>query len=106
MLFFCEKCEKIVPKNEVMDFSAKFGEALKKLNPHAAKLQGELGSVEPSRTHVYKQTVNAYKNQRPDIIGCCLVQETVWCGKVREPTDYEYFLFETCKANARTTRRR
>ena len=99
MIYFCERCEKIVPEDEVEDFASKFHlEALREFNPHAAKFHEELGiKLEPNLTHVYKQTVNAYKNQRPDIIGCCLVEETVWCGKVREPTDYEYFIYETCK---------
>lgn len=101
MHYFCETCEKIVPENEVLDFSAKFGDALKKLNPHAAifhEEQEKKFTLEPHRTHVYKQTVNAYKNQAPGTIGCCLVEETVYCGKVREPTDHEYFIFHTCKA--------
>lgn len=97
MIYFCEDCEKVVPENEVMDFATKFGDAIKKLEAMADPLSLTPRKREPVLRHVYKQTVNAYKNQRPGMIGCCLEQETVWCGNVREPTDQEYFLFHTCK---------
>lgn len=87
MILYCEKCEKVVPEDEVLDFAAKFGRASK---------------YKPSgKVHCYKQTVNAYKNQAPGTIGCYLVEETVWCGKVREPTDQEYFICNLTKSNAK-----
>jgi hypothetical protein len=93
----------MVPENEVRDMTlsaASFRKALEQLNPHAAKFHDEHGiqlQPQPSLSHIYKRTVNAYKNQHPGTIGCCLVEETVHCGKVREPTDYEYFIHHTCQ---------
>lgn len=103
MLYFCEQCEKLVPDSEVKDFNANSIDALRKLNPHAADFREEQEKHfkwESHRVHVYTHTVNAYKNQRPDTIGYCAQKETVWCGKVREPTDYEYFIHHTCKTYA------
>lgn len=70
---FCDKCNKIVPDSEVQDLFNK----------------GRL-------KHVYSEYVNAYKNQRPGMIGFCGVNETVWCGDIREPSDIEYFIYVTC----------
>lgn len=69
---FCDKCLKLVPDNEV---------------------KMHFGQVK----HVFFQTVNAYKNQRSGTIGYLARDEKVVCGNVREPTEYEYFMYETCK---------
>ena len=73
---FCDKCNKIVPNSEVKDIF-------------------NIGK----KTHVYTEYVNAYKNQQPGMIGCCLVNEEVWCGTIREPTDQEYFIYHTLGVN-------
>lgn len=70
---FCDKCNKIVPDEEVKEFI-----------PNSGKF-----------THIYTQLVNAYKGQMPGVIGCCLVEETIFCGSIREPSDQEYFIYET-----------
>jgi hypothetical protein len=69
---FCDKCNKFVPDSEVQDLLS-------------------LGHPR----HVYKKTVNAYKNQRPGTVGCLLVSETVLCGNIREPDEQEYFIYHT-----------
>jgi len=73
-LNFCEQCCRLVPDSEVKNL---FG----------------------LQRHYYTKTVNGYKNQMPGMIGYYPVKEEVYCGKVREPTDMEYFIFETCKSN-------
>lgn len=75
---FCEKCNKIVPDSEVKQ--------------PFKNLKAEFKNNK--KIHVYDQCVNIGSN-RPNIIGCCLVNETVWCGDVREPTDQEYFIYHT-----------
>ena len=70
---FCDKCNKVVPTNE-----------LRELLPTSGNF-----------FHYYTKTVNAYKNQRPGTIGCCLVEESVFCGKIREPNAQEYFIYHT-----------
>jgi hypothetical protein len=91
MIYFCDGCEKIVSVSEVLDFT--------NIGLKAAKEFG-LEPTGQNLVHRYKQTVNAYKHQRPDTIGYCPVEETVFCGKVREPTDHEYFIYHTCKTNS------
>lgn len=78
-LLYCEECEDLVPESEVQDLF-KTGKPF----------------------HTYTHTVNAYKNQRPGTIGYCPVEERVYCGQVREPTDQEYFIHHTCNSNANT----
>lgn len=73
---FCEKCNKIVPDSEVKEL--KFKE-------------------NSSFFHAYNVVENAYKNQRPGVIGYCPVNRHVLCAKLREPTDQEYFIYHTCK---------
>lgn len=68
---FCDKCNKLVPDKEVKDF----------VNEH--------------KIHLYTITVNAYKNQPKGMIGCLLVDELVFCGKIREPSAEEYFIYHT-----------
>ena len=69
---FCDKCNKIVPDSEVKDL---FHKGIMK--------------------HIYTKWENAYKHQRSDMIGCCLQEETVFCGNIREPDEYEYFIYVT-----------
>lgn len=77
-LYFCEKCDKIVPEKEVKEI--KFFD---KVSLH----------------HSYDVMENFYKNQRPGTIGFCPVTRHIFCGKVREPTDQEYFIYHTCNVN-------
>jgi len=77
---FCEACCKIVPDSEVKQ---PFKNA-----------KADFPYRNDSRMHIYNQYVNIGSNS-PDVIGCCLVNETVWCGDVREPTDQEYFIYHT-----------
>jgi hypothetical protein len=76
--FWCEKCDKIVPQEEVSYWFA--------LNDKAI--------------HVYYKTINAYKYQSPGKIGYCPQKETVICGNVREPTCEEYFYYHVCQAKS------
>jgi len=70
---FCDKCNKIVPDKEVKDLFGKM-------------------------KHIYTKWGNAYKYQQPGMIGCCLKEETVFCGNIREPNEQEYFIYVTCAA--------
>ena len=79
---FCEECKKIVPDSEVKQPFSNANAPFPYRND--------------KRIHVYHRTVNiSNRNGRPDVIGCCLVDEVVWCGNVREPTDQEYFIYHT-----------
>ena len=69
---FCDKCNKIVPDSEVKDL---FKKGIMK--------------------HIFTITVNAYKNIKPGNIGYCPVNETVFCGNIREPNEQEYFIYHT-----------
>lgn len=81
---FCEECNKIVPDSEVKQ---PFKNA-----------KADFPYRNDKRIHFYEKCVNiANRSGRPDVIGCCLVNETVWCGDVREPTDQEYFIYHTLK---------
>lgn len=74
-VLYCEECQDIVPEEDTKDFFK---------NGHVV--------------HTYTHMVNAYKNQRPGMIGFCAVDERVFCGKVREPTPEEYFIHYTCNS--------
>ncbi len=69
-LFFCEDCNKIITKDKVED-------------------SFNLGILR----HVYTETVNIYRNTSSYIMGYCPVNKKVYCGKVREPTVEEYFVY-------------
>jgi hypothetical protein len=100
---FCEECLKIVPDNEVQDLNERFKipptlweslqEAFQSL--HGAPLNEPSFESGPRWHHVYTTIMNACGSS--GMIGYYPVQETVWCGKVREPTDYEYFIYHTCR---------
>jgi len=77
---FCEECNKIVPDTEVKQPFKNLKEGFKN----------------DKRIHVYHKTVNiSNRSGNSDVIGCCLVNEIVWCGDIREPTDQEYFIYHT-----------
>ena len=92
--YFCEKCEKIVPKSEVVDLSQVFGNVLARLKTPKEDV------MKPHLVHQYKITVNAYGSLPEGNIAYCPVEETITCGKVREPNEYEYFIYHTCKTNS------
>ena len=73
-LFYCEECQNLVPENECQD-------------------QFKIGKI----SHTYMKLVNAYGDQPLGQIGCCLIEQKVYCGEVREPTDQEYFLYRISK---------
>lgn len=77
---FCEGCNKIVPDSEVK-------QPFKNAN-------ADFPYRNDKKIHVYETCVNIFQ-AGPGMIGCCLVNETVWCGDVREPTDQEYFIYHT-----------
>lgn len=87
-MWFCEICEKIVPENEVYEMPKM---------PAIPEL-GILTETPPHKIHRYKELRNIYNNP-PDVIGCCLVEEEIWCGSVREPTQEEYFIYHTIGTN-------
>jgi hypothetical protein len=70
---FCDRCNKIVPDSEIFD----------------------LAGLVVVKTHCYTKTENLYNNRGTGRIGYCPVKKTVWCGNVREPTDQEFFIYET-----------
>lgn len=74
MINFCEECNKIVPETEI------------KCNDLFGK---------DKLFHVYTKMKNLYNNAGTNRIGCCLVKETVLCGRIREPSDMEYFIHHT-----------
>lgn len=74
VLNFCDGCNKIVSDKEVSLFITK-----------------------PS--HILEKTVNAYKNRNPKAVGCYLVTQVVVCGRIREPSPEEYFIYHTLKIN-------
>lgn len=71
---FCTKCNKVVPEDEIMQFTPT-----------------------GKRTHRYYKTVNFYRNMPAGAIGYCPVQETIYCGEVREPTHEECLAYELIK---------
>jgi hypothetical protein len=72
MILFCEKCSKIVPEKEV-------------------RLVGT------AMFHYYETSENLYKNAGTNRIGYCPQIIPHFCGKLREPTDIEYFIYHTLK---------
>ena len=68
MIWYCEKCEKIIPELETKV------------------------SFIGMRVHSYTKEVNYYKNLLPGKIGYCPKAELITSGRVREPTDQEYFI--------------
>lgn len=75
-LYYCEKCEDLVPETEVK-------------NPFPT-LKGS------KVIHYYTETRNYYGNLPPGRIAYCPVSHPVFCGNVREPTPEEYFIHFTC----------
>ena len=71
-VYFCDKCDKIVPEKDTRSFADKL-------------------------YHYFDVMENAYKNQAPGTIGYCPVSRNILCAIVREPTDQEYFIHQICK---------
>jgi hypothetical protein len=80
---FCTSCNKIVPESEALD-------------------PFDTGKL----IHHYYKTENAYGNLMSEAIGYCPVQHPVYCGEIREPTDQEYFIYETLKTDAKSRTKR
>lgn len=82
MKYFCDKCEKMVPDDEVKPI------------------------IGVTLFHQYVITENYYKNAGTNKVGYCPVKKHILCAKVREPTDYEYFIYHTCQEVNRSVNQR
>lgn len=82
---FCNKCKKVVPDDEILDF-ASF------VKP------GLMGtSCKTTKIHRYQTYTNKVTSPyKSDMIGSCLVKETIYCGSIIEPSAEEYFIYITC----------
>lgn len=96
---FCEKCQKVVSEKDtkemVFKITPEFIEKFCKSNPDM--VPGEKKSVH----HYLSEMVNAYDNGFPPDpksrrVGFLPETKTTLCGKVRELTDQEYFIYYTC----------
>lgn len=75
---FCDECHKIVPDNEIKHYPA-------------SSFRGE--DIPERYMHQYESYENI--NGPSDGFNCCLANVTVYCGHIREPEDWEYFLYVT-----------
>lgn len=74
---FCDKCHKLVPDKEIVQFTI-FGKTGKK-------------------KHRYFEMRNYYRYQSSGKVGFDPVSDTVWCGEVREPTHEECLAYGLIK---------